>query len=358
MILFIADIKLASPALTTYLRAWAFISYFAKLISIPFILIDDLRRIFNYTVKWIRPEYAYNPSRSKFLSTVGAVAAGFPFFTLLYGMARNAYRYQVHKVKIPIKNLPNSLEGLRIVQISDIHSGSFTSYDPVSKSIEIIKKLDPDLLFFTGDLVNNKAEEVVPYIDIFKQMKGKYGSYSVFGNHDYGDYERWPDKNAKIQNLDALKSHHANIGWSLLLNTNDTIEVKGERISIIGVENYSASRRFTKYGNLDQAYSGVPENSLKLLLSHDPSHWDYEVNKKYKDIALTLSGHTHGFQFGVEIPGFKWSPSQYIYKEWAGLYSTGDLQHLYVNRGFGFLGYPGRVGILPEITLIELTPAV
>lgn len=357
-ILFVLEVKIPSPALLTYLRAWAFISYFAKFISIPFILIDDLRRIFNYTVKWIKPEYAFNASRSKFLSTAGALAAGFPFFTLLYGMARNAYRYQVHKIKIPIKNLPASLEGLRIVQISDIHSGSFTSYSQVNKSVDIIKNLNPDLLFFTGDLVNNKAEEIEPYIDIFKQMKGKYGSYSVFGNHDYGDYERWPNNDAKIQNLDTLKAHHSSIGWSLLLNANETIEVKGEKISIIGVENYSASNRFTKYGKLDQAYRGVPTDSLKLLLSHDPSHWNYEVNKKYQDISLTLSGHTHGFQFGVEIPGFKWSPSQYIYKEWAGLYSSENHQHLYVNRGFGFLGYPGRVGILPEITLLELTAAV
>lgn len=353
-ILFFVGVKI-TPSILVYLRAWAFISYFAKFVSIPFVFLDDLRRIFSYLFKWMKPDYTYNASRSTFLSTVGAAAASLPFFTLFYGMARNAYRYKLHKIKLPIQNLPPSLEGLKIVQISDIHSGSFTSYSSVSKSIEMVKKLQPDLLFFTGDLVNNRSEEVAPYIDIFQQMKGAYGSYSVLGNHDYGDYERWESNEAKIKNLDALKAHHNTIGWKLLLNSNETIDVKGEKICIIGVENYSASNRFTKYGNLTKAYEGVPDQSLKLLLSHDPSHWKYEVTEKFKDIALTLSGHTHGFQFGVEIPGFKWSPSQYIYKEWAGLYTMNKNQHLYVNRGFGFLGYPGRVGILPEITLIELT---
>ncbi|MEP7269782.1 MAG: metallophosphoesterase [Saprospiraceae bacterium] len=352
------NVDFISPHILIYLRAWAFISYFAKFISIPIVLIDDLRRMLGYLIKWLKPDYVYSTSRMEFLSKVGAFAAGVPFFTLLYGMARNAYRYQIHRIKIPIKNLPPALENLRIVQISDIHSGSFTSIDQVKKSISMVTDLQPDILFFTGDLVNYKADEIIPYIDIFQKMKGKYGSFSVFGNHDYGDYAQWANPSEKITNLNTLKKHHATIGWNLLLNQNETIEIHGEKISIIGVENFSASRRFTKYGNLSKAYEGLPLDSLKLLLSHDPSHWDFEVNKSYKDIALTCSGHTHGFQFGIEIPGFmKWSPSQYIYKEWAGLYSTNEKQHLYVNRGFGFLGYPGRVGILPEITLLELISA-
>ena len=343
--------------LLTYLRAYAFISYFAKFLSIPILLLDDLRRSAGYWIKAINPNYEYNPSRSKFLSTMGAVIAGIPFVTLFYGMARNAYRYKIHKIKVPVKNLPQEFEGLRIVQISDIHSGTFTAKTPIMKSIAMINELKPDLLFFTGDLVNYAANEVIPYKDIFSQMKGKYGTYSIFGNHDYGDYFEWDSAEKKHQNLEDLKGHHADIGWKLMLNQHEVIQINGKELCIIGVENFSASRRFSKYGNLAKAYAGSPENTVKLLLSHDPSHWNYEVTKEYKDIALTCSGHTHGFQFGIEIPGyFRWSPSQYVYKEWAGLYQNGD-QNLYVNRGFGFLGYPGRVGILPEITLLELTSA-
>ncbi len=340
-----------------YLRAYAFISYFAKLVSVPFVLIDDLRRGTGYVIKRFTSDYNYSPSRSRFISTLGAVIAGIPFTSLIYGMARNAYRYQVRKLKIPIKDLPAALQGLRIVQISDIHSGSFTAKSPVKKSIELINDLKPDLLLFTGDLVNYKAEEIVPYIDIFSQLKGKYGSYSIFGNHDYGDYVQWPSKEEKAANLEVLKKHHADIGWKLLLNQHDVVTIQDQKLSIIGVENFSASRRFSKYGSLSKAYEGVPQDSIQLLMSHDPSHWHYEVTKEYKNIALTMSGHTHGFQFGIEVPGYiKWSPSQYMYKEWAGLYTEGD-QHLYVNRGFGFLAYPGRVGILPEITLLELVSA-
>jgi uncharacterized protein len=345
-------------SIMTYLRAWAFISYFAKFISIPFALLDDLRRLAGSVVHWFKPDYQYNASRSSFLSKLAAIAGGFPFVTLVYGMARNAYRYKTHKIQVPVKDLSPALAGLRIVQISDIHSGSFTSHEQVKKSIQIIQSLQPDLLFFTGDLVNYKADEVEPYIETFRQMKGKYGSYSIFGNHDYGDYVQWDSTEEKNQNLELLKKHHADIGWKLLLNAHETIDVKGHPISIIGVENFSASHRFSKYGNLAKAYEGSPADSLKFLLSHDPSHWSHEVTSRYQDIVLTCSGHTHGFQFGIEIPGFlRWSPSQYVYKEWAGLYTMAQ-QHLYVNRGFGFLGYPGRVGILPEITLIELQKAV
>ncbi|MEP7321356.1 MAG: metallophosphoesterase [Saprospiraceae bacterium] len=341
----------------TYLRAFAFITYFAKFVSLPILLIDDIRRSAGHWIKMISPTYEFNPSRSKFLSTIGAFIAGIPFLTLFYGMARNAYRYQIRRIKVPVKNLPSEFEGLRIVQISDIHSGSFTATSPILKSIAMVKSLNPDLLFFTGDLVNFAATEVIPYKEIFAQMKGKYGSYSIFGNHDYGDYFQWESAEKKHQNLEDLKTHHADIGWKLMLNQHDVITINGKNLCVIGVENFSASRRFSKYGSLAKAYEGTPDDTIKLLLSHDPSHWHYEVTKSYKDIALTLSGHTHGFQFGIEIPGyFRWSPSQYVYKEWAGLYKEGD-QHLYVNRGFGFLAYPGRVGILPEITLLELTSA-
>jgi len=343
--------------LLIYLRAFAFISYFSKLVSLPVLLIDDLRRGTGQLIHLIKPSYTFSPARSKFLSSFSAILAGLPFLTLLNGMARNAYRYKIHRIRIPVKNLPPELEGLHIVQISDIHSGSFTSKEPIRKSMELVAGLNPDLLFFTGDLVNSRAHEIEPYVDIFSNMKGKYGSYSILGNHDYGDYVQWPDAASKHANMEKLKSQHEKIGWKLLLNQHEEIQVKGQTISIIGVENFSASKRFSKYGNLAKAYEGVSANSLKLLLSHDPSHWGYEVTSQYPDISLTCSGHTHGFQFGIEIPGyFRWSPSQYVYKEWAGLYQQG-LQYLYVNRGFGFLAYPGRVGILPEITSFELTAA-
>ncbi|MDZ4710164.1 MAG: metallophosphoesterase [Saprospiraceae bacterium] len=355
---FIGQTDKIPPNLLLYLRAFAFISYFSKLASLPVLLIDDLRRGAGQLLNMFRPSYAFSPSRSKFLSAFSALLAGIPFVTLLHGMARNAYRYKIHKVKIPVRNLPPALEGLHIVQISDIHSGSFTSKEPIMKSVELVSGLKPDLIFFTGDLVNSRATEIEPYLDIFSNMKGKHGSYSVLGNHDYGDYVQWEDDSSKQANLEKLKSHHAAMGWKLLLNQHDEIQVNGHTISIIGVENFSASKRFSKYGNLSKAYEGISKDSLKLLLSHDPSHWEYEVTTQYPDISLTCSGHTHGFQFGIEIPGyFRWSPSQYVYKQWAGLYQQG-LQYLYVNRGFGFLAYPGRVGILPEITSFELTAAV
>ncbi|MBK7607012.1 MAG: metallophosphoesterase [Saprospiraceae bacterium] len=215
--------------LLVYLRAFAFISYFAKFVSLPIMLIDDIRRGAGYVIKSISPTYAYNPSRSRFLSTLGAAVAGIPFFTLFYGMARNAYRYTTHKIKIPVKNLHPSLEGLRIVQISDIHSGSFTAVDPIRKSIDIVNKLKPDLLFFTGDLVNYKADEVEPYLDIFSQMKGKYGSFSIFGNHDNGDYAQWSTPQSQIDNLEKRKNHHKEIGWDLLLNRHQVVEINGQK---------------------------------------------------------------------------------------------------------------------------------
>jgi predicted MPP superfamily phosphohydrolase len=212
----------------------------------------------------------------------------------------------------------------------------------------------PDLILFTGDLVNNKSEEIVPYIDVFKTLNAPLGVYSVLGNHDYGDYVSWPSDEAKKQNLDRLKQHHADMGWRLLMNEHVILERHNQKLALIGIENWGA-RGFTKYGDMKKAVAGLEDSNIpvKILLSHDPSHWDAQVRKDYPDIALTLSGHTHGMQFGIEIPGFKWSPVQYLYKQWAGLYQENG-QFLYVNRGFGFLGYQGRLGILPEITLIEL----
>jgi predicted MPP superfamily phosphohydrolase len=269
-------------------------------------------------------------------------------------MLRNAYRFQLRHTKISIDRLPEALSGLKIVQISDIHSGSFLYPESVQKAVEIINQQHADLIFFTGDLVNNTADEVIPLLPILSKIKATYGVFSILGNHDYGDYVRWDSPEKKQENLNQLKRYHKELGWQLLTNANRIVSIHGKQIGIVGVENYSTHMRFPKYGNLQASFSGIENTHLKLLLSHDPSHWAHEVITQFKDIAITFSGHTHGFQFGVEIPGIiQWSPIQYVYKQWAGLYKNGN-QMLYVNRGLGHLGYPGRVGILPEITLIEL----
>jgi predicted MPP superfamily phosphohydrolase len=212
-----------------------------------------------------------------------------------------------------------------------------------------------DLILFTGDLVNDRSVEMEEYMDIFKQIKAPMGVYSTLGNHDYGDYASWPFNGiSKQQNLENLKKVHAALGWKLLMNEHVVLEIDDQQIALLGIENWSAKARFPKYGKMNEAYAGTEKYPFKILMSHDPSHWDAQVRPQYPDVDLTLSGHTHGMQFGIDIPGFKWSPVQYIYKQWAGLYEEGK-QKLYVNRGYGFIGYPGRVGILPEITVIELT---
>jgi predicted MPP superfamily phosphohydrolase len=224
----------------------------------------------------------------------------------------------------------------------------------VQKGIDKILNEKPDLILFTGDLVNDKATEMVEYMDVFSRLKAPMGVYSILGNHDYGDYAKWLSREDKVANLERLKAIHGELGWKLLMNENIIFEKNNEQIALIGIENWSAKGNFPKYGRMSEAYSGSEKIPFKILMSHDPSHWDAEVRIKYTDVDLMLSGHTHGMQFGVELPGFKWSPVQYMYKQWAGLYEEGK-QKLYINRGFGFIGYPGRVGILPEITVITLT---
>ncbi|HZH95937.1 MAG TPA: metallophosphoesterase, partial [Flavisolibacter sp.] len=284
---------------------------------------------------------------------LGLAVGGGLFGSLVYGFS-NKYNYHVKKVPLAFKNLPAAFKGLKIIHISDVHSGSFTDKSKVQQGINKILQLKPDLILFTGDLVNNKADEMTDYVDVFRQLKAPLGVYSVLGNHDYGDYVQWPSAEEKIANLEQLKQTHANLGWKLMQNEHSIIERGGESIALLGVENWSAKARFPKYGRLKDAYAGAADAPFKILMSHDPSHWDAEVRTNYADIDLMLSGHTHGMQFGIDIPWLKWSPVQYVYRQWAGLYEAGR-QKLYVNRGFGFIGYPGRVGILPEITLIELS---
>lgn len=336
-------------------RAFLMVIYLSKLMVLGPLLIDDIRRGGLWVYQQFNSEKTeIDYSRKKFLSRMGLILGSIPLGVLSYGIIRNPYRYKVFNEKVSILNLPDGLRGLKIVQISDIHAGSFTFKEPVKNAIALINRQGADLVFFTGDLVNRVADEMDHFMDVFDQIQAKYGVYSVLGNHDYGDYETWNDKYGKDSNMQKMKQVHGALGWNLLLNESIELEINNAKVSIIGVENYSMLKRFPRHGDLAKAHarSGPPEN-LKLLLSHDPSHWEGQV-LDYKDIDITFSGHTHGMQFGVEIPGvFKWSPIKFLYKQWAGLYQQGE-QYLYVNRGLGYIGYPGRVGILPEITVIEL----
>ena len=345
----------------TYLFATIIGLFLAKLSAIIFLLADDLRR----AIQWLAGKLFFNNtegaalsdegiSRSAFLSWMGIAAGSTLFGSLIYGFS-NKYNYQIKRIKLSYDNLPASFKGLKILHISDIHSGSFLNKKAVQHGVDMIVKENADLILFTGDLVNDKATEMDNYKEIFSRVKAPMGVYSTLGNHDYGDYVQWPaDGISKEQNLENLKKVHAEIGWRLLMNEHVILEKNKEQIALLGIENWSAKARFPKHGRMDLAYAGTQNYPFKILMSHDPSHWDAEIKPGYNDIDLMLSGHTHGMQFGVELPGFKWSPVQYMYKEWAGLYEDGK-QKLYVNRGFGFIGYPGRVGVLPEITVIELT---
>ena len=331
------------------IRGFITILYISKFLIVVILLSDDLRR---GLLNLAQPNPVGYP-RSLFLAYLGLLLGSIPFILLNYGMLRNRYRYKVRKISIPINNLPEALGGLKIVQISDIHAGSLTATAKVKKAVELVNSLNADLVFFTGDLVNHRASEMQPLIGIFSQLKAKYGIYSILGNHDYGDYVRWPSTEAKAQNLEKVKAIHHEMGWNLLLNTNEIVTINKAPLAIIGVENYAGTPRFSQYGDLRKAYIGTEEIPTKLLLSHDPSHWKAQVTSDFSDIAITFSGHTHGFQFGIDTSWFKWSPVQYVYKEWIGLYKENS-QYLYVNRGLGFHGYPGRVGVLAEISLIEL----
>jgi predicted MPP superfamily phosphohydrolase len=344
----------------TYVFAIIVGLFFSKLIASIFFAIDDIRR----GCTWIIGKLFSNPSvpvsqgsegitRSAFLSWLGLAVGGGLFGTLVYGFS-NKYKYQIKRVPLSFDNLPSAFKGMKIVHISDIHCGSFMDKQAVLKGVQKIIRQRPDLILFTGDLVNDRAIEMEEYMDVFSHLKAPLGVYSILGNHDYGDYVKWDSREIKMANLQNLKEAHGRLGWRLLMNEHTVLEKDGAKIALIGIENWSAKGNFPKYGRLNDAYAGTESYPFKILMSHDPSHWDGEVRIQYKDIDLMLSGHTHGMQFGVELPGFRWSPVQYMYKQWAGLYEN-EKQKLYVNRGFGFIGYPGRVGILPEITVIELS---
>jgi len=343
----------------TYIFATVLGLFFAKLLACVFFLLDDIRRL----VQWASGKLFFpntegdtisedGITRSIFLSWLGIGFGGALFSTLVYGYS-NKYNYKVRRVPLAFKNLPPAFKGMKIIQLSDIHSGSLSNSEAVAHGIDRVLAEKPDLILFTGDLVNDVSTEVDPFIEIFSRLKAPMGVFSTLGNHDYGDYIWWETPEKKKANLQRLQQLQADMGWRLLMNEHVVLEKGGQQIALIGIENWSAKARFPKHGRLDEAYAGTEKYPFKILMSHDPSHWDAQVRPHYPDIDLALAGHTHGMQFGVEIPGLKWSPVQYVYKQWAGLYEAGR-QKLYVNRGFGFIGYPGRVGILPEITVIEL----
>lgn len=335
--------------------------YFSKMFGVLTLMIDDIYRAFSWIIgkfssaKEITETSKDGMTRSEFMSKASLIAVAVPLTTFGIGIATGAHNYRVRRKTIYLPNLPSTFDGIQIGQLSDIHSGSFFSRSGVKKGIDLLISEKPDVVFFTGDLVNDEASEVSKYKDLFSKVKAPLGVYSTLGNHDYGDYKRWSDNNKKKKNLADLIQTHKEMGWDILMNENRTLKVDGEEVAIIGVENWGAGR-FSKHGDLEKAYAGSEEKPVKLLLSHDPSHWDAQIRPSFADIDVTFAGHTHGFQFGVEIGDFRWSPSKYIYKQWADLHQEGN-QYLYVNRGFGFIGYPGRIGILPEITIIELKKA-
>nr|WP_199079703.1 metallophosphoesterase [Pedobacter sp. ASV19] len=351
------------------IRAIILVAYFltvaCKIVLIPFLVVDDLRRLVVLLIRKIKKPIEPTPatpavgepiSRSSFLVKAGLVVAAVPLTSLSWGIVSGAYDYKIKIVKLLLPNLPKAFDGIKMGQISDIHSGSFYNHKAVKGGVEMLLGEKPDFIFFTGDLVNDMATEMRDYQDIFSKVHAPLGVYSSLGNHDYGDYHfgRGPSA-AKAKNLKDVIETHKVMGWDLLMNEHRRLKVDGEEIGILGIENWGMGR-FPKYGRMDLAVKDTDDLPVKLLLSHDPSHWRAEVLEKYPQIDAMFSGHTHGMQFGVRTKEFQWSPIQYIYKEWAGLYREKN-QQLYVNVGYGFLGYPGRVGILPEITIFELKRA-
>lgn len=346
------------------MRAIILVTFFllviGKIFMLPFLLIDDLRRLAIKIFQLCRKPAQKKPignaepiSRSAFLVKAGLLAGAIPLSSLSWGIISGAYDYQIKRVKLKLPHLPRAFDGIKLAQISDIHSGSFYNKTAVKGGVDMLMAEKPDFIFFTGDLVNNLTDEVKNYQDIFSKVKAPLGVYSILGNHDYGDYYFGKGNSPqKVKNLKDMIAVHKIMGYDLLMNEHRRLKINGEEIGILGIENWGMGR-FAKYGNMNLTVRNTDDLPVKLLLSHDPSHWREQVLKEYKDIDVMFSGHTHGCQFGIRTQNIQWSPIQYVYKEWAGLYQQ-QHQQLYVNVGYGFLGYPGRVGILPEITIFEL----
>ena len=327
------------------------LSVVPKLILFIVLLGEDVFRVFKTVTDYFSTSSVYLPERRVFVSKVALGLAAIPFASILYGVIRGKYNYKVIQHTLFFDDLPDSFDGFKLTQISDIHSGSFDSPEKIAYGIDLINEQQSDVILFTGDIVNNVAEEMDDYIPYFKKLEAKHGKYSVLGNHDYGEYVRWKSAEEKETNFQKIKEIHPKIGFNLLLNEHIYLEKGNDKIALIGVENWGT--RFKKAGDLQRAAAGIKKEDFKILMSHDPSHWEKEVKKDMNNYHLTLSGHTHGMQFGIEIPGLKWSPVQYFYKHWAGVYEEFG-RYINVNRGFGFLAFPGRVGIWPEITVITL----
>ncbi|WP_172277662.1 metallophosphoesterase [Chryseobacterium sp. LAM-KRS1] len=324
-----------------------------KIFIVLFLLIDDIFRTGTYILGFRNPAENFFPERRKFLSLMGLGLGGVLSALFIDGITFGKYRHKVRKVKVKIANLPKNFKGYKVIQISDVHSGSFADPSKLEHAIELINEQKPDLVLFTGDMVNNVSEEFKPFIPLFSKITAKDGKFAVLGNHDYGDYVTWTSLDAKKKNLETLIDYEKQAGFDMLRNEHRIIEKDGEKLYILGVENWGL-KPFPQFGDLDKAIAGVPESAAKILMSHDPTHFDSIVKQHPGNVQLTLSGHTHGMQFGLDLKNIKWSPVQYRYPKWADIYES-EGKFLYVNRGFGVLGYPGRVGVLPEITLFELS---
>jgi len=341
---------------TMFVLGLVLMVYLPKIVLAIVMLTEDVFRVGKGSVTFLakkKREQPFFASRRKFVSQLGMGLAAIPFLSLLYGILEGKYNFKVIKQQIYFPDLPEEFDGFTITQISDVHSGSFDNPEKINYAIDLVNAQNSDMILFTGDIVNTHAKEMIPWISTFNRIKEhKYGKYSVLGNHDYGEYVTWPSEKEKEANFQAIKNLYGQIDFKLLLNEHTFIEKGGQKLALIGVENWG--HNFKKLGDIDKASEGLSPQDFKILMSHDPSHWDYIVQHHQKNFHLTLSGHTHGMQFGIEIPGyFKWSLVQYVYKQWAGLYENKG-KYVYVNRGFGFHAYSGRVGIMPEITVIEL----
>jgi len=364
--------QLTSQFPYSFITALFFLWFIIKLFFVAFLLVTDILSFFRWLFfnlkQHVIAKRTVNDdnenennvqknaiSRSEFLLKTSTIIAAVPAVALSYGIISGAHDYRVRRERIVLPRLPKSFDGFKIAQISDIHSGSFWNKTAVQGGIEMLMLEKPDIILFTGDLVNSLSSEMDNYFNVFNKLKADFGVHSVLGNHDYGTYVKWDSRQAQIADHARFLKVHDEMGWNLMLNQNHVIEQSGDKIGLIGVENWSSQhKRFPTYGDLKKAKKGMEEMPVKILMSHEPYHWQGEILPLHKDIDLTLSGHTHGMQFGIEMGDIKWSPVQYFYKEWAGLYQQNN-QYLYVNRGYGYLGYPGRFGILPEITILELS---
>lgn len=332
------------------------VTFIPKIVLTLVLFGEDFIRLISGTITHFMGDNdrgSFLPERRKFVSQIALGIAAVPFLSLLYGMTKGKYNFKVIKQTLFFPDLPESFDGTTITHISDIHSGSFDDAEKIKYAVDLINEQNSDVILFTGDIVNTHATEMHPWVETFKGLHNpKFGKYSVLGNHDYGEYINWPSQKVKSDNFEAIKDLHRQIDFKLLMNEHVKLIKGSDEIAVVGVENWG--HNFKKAGDLVKASTGLNKNDFKILMSHDPSHWEYEVKNHENHYHLTLSGHTHGLQFGIEIPGFfKWSPVQYVYKQWAGLYENLG-RYVYVNRGFGFHAYPGRVGIWPEITVIEL----